>query len=91
MRGAIPPLPNTPSWGGARLKRTDNSTFYLYLYFTLNFNYHLNPLNSFREGKEEGNLLWIMRSFYTYFERTQKDISRNRWYDLNKAVSTISL
>jgi hypothetical protein len=24
MRGAIPPLPNTPSWSGAQLKHRDN-------------------------------------------------------------------
>jgi hypothetical protein len=27
MRGPIPPLPNTPSWRGAQLKRRDNFTF----------------------------------------------------------------
>jgi hypothetical protein len=27
MRGAIPPLPNTPSWRGAQLKHRDNFTF----------------------------------------------------------------
>jgi hypothetical protein len=27
MRGAIPPLPNTPSWRGAHLKHKDNYTF----------------------------------------------------------------
>jgi hypothetical protein len=27
MSGAIPPLPNTPSWRGAQLKHTDNFTF----------------------------------------------------------------
>jgi hypothetical protein len=26
-RGAIPPLPNTPSWRGAQLKHRDNFTF----------------------------------------------------------------
>jgi hypothetical protein len=29
MSGAIPPLPNTPSWHGAQLKHRDNFTFYL--------------------------------------------------------------
>jgi len=28
MSGAIPPLPNTPSWRGAQLKHRDNFTFY---------------------------------------------------------------
>jgi hypothetical protein len=32
MSGAIPPLPNTPSWRGARLKHRDNFTFTL-MYF----------------------------------------------------------
>jgi hypothetical protein len=27
MRGAINPLPNTPSWRGAQLKHRDNFTF----------------------------------------------------------------
>jgi hypothetical protein len=27
MRGAIPSLPNTPSWRGAQLKHRDNFTF----------------------------------------------------------------
>jgi hypothetical protein len=27
MSGAIPPLPNTPSWRGAQLKHRDNFTF----------------------------------------------------------------
>jgi hypothetical protein len=27
MRGAIPPLPTTPSWRGAQLKHRDNFTF----------------------------------------------------------------
>jgi hypothetical protein len=31
MRGAIPPLPNTPSWNGAQLMHKDNFTFYLYI------------------------------------------------------------
>jgi hypothetical protein len=26
MHGAIPPLPNTPSWRGAQLKNSDNFT-----------------------------------------------------------------
>jgi len=30
MHGAIPLLPNTPSWRGAKLKHTDNFTFDLY-------------------------------------------------------------
>jgi hypothetical protein len=30
MSGAIPPLPNTPSWRGAQFKHRDNFTFYLY-------------------------------------------------------------
>jgi hypothetical protein len=29
MSGAIPPLPNTPSWRGAQLKQRDNFTFYV--------------------------------------------------------------
>jgi hypothetical protein len=29
MSGAIPPLPNTPSWRGAQLKHRDLFTFYL--------------------------------------------------------------
>jgi len=28
MRGAIPSLPNTPSWRGAQLKHRDNFTFW---------------------------------------------------------------
>jgi hypothetical protein len=32
MNGAIPPVPNTPSWGGAQLKHRDNFTSYLIIY-----------------------------------------------------------
>jgi hypothetical protein len=28
MRGAIPPLPNTPSWCGAQLKKSTGSTLF---------------------------------------------------------------
>jgi len=31
MRGAVPPLPHTPSWRGAQLKHRDNFTFTLYV------------------------------------------------------------
>jgi hypothetical protein len=31
MRGAIPPLPNTPSWRGAQLKHRDKLTFTFYI------------------------------------------------------------
>jgi len=31
MNGAIPPLPNTPSWRGAQLKNTGTILSYLYL------------------------------------------------------------
>jgi len=31
MRAAIPPLPNTPPWGGARLKKAQQGQIYLYL------------------------------------------------------------
>jgi hypothetical protein len=27
MRGAIPPIPNTPSWRGAQVKHRNNFTF----------------------------------------------------------------
>jgi hypothetical protein len=33
MRGAIPPLPNTPSWRGAQLKKKHGTTLpYIYMY-----------------------------------------------------------
>jgi hypothetical protein len=32
MRGAMPPLPNTPLCSGAQLKRRDNLTITFYLY-----------------------------------------------------------
>jgi hypothetical protein len=32
MSGAIPPLPNKPTWHGALLKHRDNFTFTFYLY-----------------------------------------------------------
>jgi hypothetical protein len=37
MRGAIPPLPNMPSWRGAQLRHRDNFTllYFTLLYFTL--------------------------------------------------------
>jgi hypothetical protein len=36
MSGAIPPLPNTPSWRGAQLKHRDNFTFtFKHIYFEL--------------------------------------------------------
>jgi hypothetical protein len=31
MSGAIPPLPNTPSWRGAQLKKEAQGQLYLYL------------------------------------------------------------
>jgi hypothetical protein len=31
MNGAIPPLPNTPSWNCAHLKHRDNFTFTFYV------------------------------------------------------------
>jgi hypothetical protein len=37
MNGAIPPLPNTPSWRGAQLKHRDNFTL------TLPFNINCYP------------------------------------------------
>jgi hypothetical protein len=33
MCGFIPPLPNTPSWRGAQLKKRAQGQLYLYLYF----------------------------------------------------------
>jgi hypothetical protein len=39
MRGAIPPLPNTPSWRGAQLKHRDNFTFTFYTYYFAHFEY----------------------------------------------------
>jgi hypothetical protein len=35
VRGALPPLPHTPSWSGAQLKHMDNFTFKLYFYLYL--------------------------------------------------------
>jgi len=35
MRGAILPLPNTPSWRGAQLKHEDNFTFTFHLFSPL--------------------------------------------------------
>jgi hypothetical protein len=40
MSGAIPPLPNTPSWRGAQLKKPCNN-------FT--FTYFLNPIGTFAD------------------------------------------
>jgi hypothetical protein len=34
MSGAIPPLPNTPSWRGDQLKKEAQGQLYLYLTFT---------------------------------------------------------
>jgi hypothetical protein len=56
MRGAIPPLPNTPSWRCAQLKQRDNFTFTftftiynlfpLYIFATYIYNFE-NILGSF--------------------------------------------
>jgi hypothetical protein len=35
MRGAIPPLPNTPSWRGAQLKKEAQGQLYLYIWLIL--------------------------------------------------------
>jgi len=35
MSGAIPPLPDTPSWRGAQLKKSQGKLYYTLLYFTL--------------------------------------------------------
>jgi len=42
MRGAIPPLLNTPSWHGTQLKQEDNFTFSFYLFscLVMNLNTH---------------------------------------------------
>jgi hypothetical protein len=38
MNGAIPPLPNTPSWRGAQLKHRDIFTFTFTFYYTVKDN-----------------------------------------------------
>jgi len=43
MHGAIPPLPNTPSWRGAQSKKKAQGQLYLYLAMilcALGFNLH---------------------------------------------------
>jgi len=49
MRGAIPPLLDTPSWSGAQLKHRDNFTFtFKFTFtFTLGPNILLNTLFSY--------------------------------------------
>jgi hypothetical protein len=47
MGGAIPPLPNTPSWRGAQLKHRDNFTFLL-LHFNNNNNNNNNNNKNIR-------------------------------------------
>jgi len=37
MSGAIPPLPNTPSWRGAQLKTSDRENFIFIFIFTFTF------------------------------------------------------
>jgi hypothetical protein len=47
MRGAIPPLPNTPSWRGAQLKHRDNFTL------PIGFDAHLLQIKTnYCEGKQ---------------------------------------
>jgi hypothetical protein len=42
MRKAVPPLPHTPSWLDAQLKRMDNFTFYIYHTLPPCFKIHFN-------------------------------------------------
>jgi hypothetical protein len=49
MRGAILPLPNTPSWRGARLKHMDNFTFTLFRLENLKERDHFEDLGT--DGK----------------------------------------
>jgi hypothetical protein len=58
MRGAIPPLPSTPSWRGAHLKHMDNFTLPLPYWFCYNEDFlaprptpklHDHPLSSVRD------------------------------------------
>jgi hypothetical protein len=39
MCGAMPPLPNTPSWLGAQFKKAQGLLYFTLLYFTLNMIY----------------------------------------------------
>jgi hypothetical protein len=63
MRGAIPPLPNTPSWRGAQLKKMKNSTGTT-LPFTLqesqHTSYHLlgEEEKEIREHSESSDWWW---------------------------------
>jgi hypothetical protein len=51
IRGAIPPLPNTPSWRGAYLKHRDNFTFTRFI-----------PIaNTFKDGCEGGGGLKVTK------------------------------
>jgi hypothetical protein len=50
MRGAIPPLPNTPLWRGAEFKRNEYRDNFTLLYLYLALWAHLGEV----EGQNEG-------------------------------------
>jgi hypothetical protein len=52
MSVAIPPLPNTPSWGGAQLKKHREFTFYSNLYYYYYYYYYHH--HHHHEGEDQG-------------------------------------
>jgi hypothetical protein len=47
VSGAIPPFPNTPSWGDAQLKDRDNFTFTLWVYISDGFQRNVSRYKRF--------------------------------------------
>jgi len=62
MCGAIPPLPNKPSWCSAQLKHRDNFTFTFYPYITVSCSWHMK-MESFLK-KYRNMLSFLMHSWH---------------------------
>jgi hypothetical protein len=73
MRGAILPLPNTPSWSGAQLKRkhNDNFTFTLSYYFKS------------KRMRREGNITRVGAMVGTPEGKRPRGRPRRRWKNMN--------
>jgi hypothetical protein len=68
MRGAIPPLPNTPSWRGAQLQRKAQGQLYFYLYHT--------PKNSNVEFKSKERTVFTKTSLTNGYKSQYRVLSK---------------
>jgi hypothetical protein len=57
MRGAIPPLPSTPSWGGSQLRIAQGQLYLTLLTYKLRVYVGRNVTNYYRP--EKNNTIWL--------------------------------